>query len=451
MHISENLQKLIFKKIKAFNTSDAKNLPTVKRQSIEPVTTFLKDIKVPFMKKITSLLIAVGILLLYFTRIFGKTSNEKFILMYSLTKEQVLRDNSLFGIHSFLKTKKINLNEKNKVLIECREIWRTRKFSNITATLDIPLEIFATSFTFKERINLLITFFCRISNLIKSFRNSQYIYLVFKEYIYDENVYTLGVHKKQVIKIITTPGNWQYQPIIFEMQELIGDRLMIWYSNALFYKSRSKTIDNQKLEFERFSEHVQIDTHWVWTKKHRDYLKRLTNSKIVVKGSMLFYNPPLKVNNNKKYDITVFDTTPQAIEEYKDTINTYHCTKNFIEEILASANFASGKLNRDISVYIKPKRQYGKIHSKEYIVYLQEQIRNNRLFRLRPDIDIYETVLASRVVIGFPFTSPVIIGQELKIPSVYYLSSDIVFNCRQSSFIQSRHGLEKFLIENLRS
>jgi polysaccharide biosynthesis PFTS motif protein len=451
MHISENLQQVIYKKVKAFYASEAIKLSNTESKDVSLVTTSLKDLKVPFIKKIILLLTAHGLLVLYFIKIFRKNSNDKHTLIYSLTKDQIFRENSLAKIYDFLKTRKINLNETSKILIECRGILRTRNFLNITVTMDIPLEIFAISLTFKDKIKLLAIFLHRIILLIKSFNTSQYMFLVFKEYIFDENVYKASVHKNQVVRVITGPGNWKYQPIIFEMPELHGKRLMIWYSaNSTPVRYKSKENDALQLEAESFAKDIKIDTHWVWTKQHKDYLKRLTNSQILVKGSLMYYNAPLEASPNKKYDITVFDVTPHDVDLYKNTIYTYHDSKEFIEDILKTAEIISTKLKYEISVYIKPKRKYHNVHSKKYLLYLKKQINNGRLFELPYDVDLYETILASKVVIGFPFTSPVVIGQELKVPAAHYSSSDILCKYRETDMIQSKHGLQKFLLNNLR-
>jgi len=51
---------------------------------------------------------------------------------------------------------------------------------------------------------------------------------------------------------------------------------------------------------------------------------------------------------------------------------------------------------------------------------------------------------SSKVVIGFPFTSLVIIGQELKVPSIYYLANPLV-KYNPTNFIQSKFELRKYI------
>jgi polysaccharide biosynthesis PFTS motif protein len=62
---------------------------------------------------------------------------------------------------------------------------------------------------------------------------------------------------------------------------------------------------------------------------------------------------------------------------------------------------------------------------------------------------MYETIAASKIIIGFPFTSPVIIGHELKVPSIHYTSSTILSKYNETSFIQNKLELRKFLEINL--
>ena len=52
-------------------------------------------------------------------------------------------------------------------------------------------------------------------------------------------------------------------------------------------------------------------------------------------------------------------------------------------------------------------------------------------------------ITSSEVVIGFTFTSPVIIGQELKVPSIYYSSTNTLVKFNPANFIRSKLELRK--------
>ena len=226
---------------------------------------------------------------------------------------------------------------------------------------------------------------------------------------------------------------------------------MLWYSvnsMPIIYKSTKTSILSKNLEASL--KHMAIDTHWVWTSEHKTYLMKMTNSDILVRGSMVFYNPPKKLDRNKKYDIVIFDVTPQNSKSiFKDTVFSFPVVKEFIEDIIENVNFVSQKLDIDISIFIKHKRSFASSHSSKYVAYIDGLAKNHQLSVLPIDIDLYELIAASNIVIGFPFTSPVVIGQELNVPSIYYLPTNIIAEYNQSNFIQSKHELRKYIEINL--
>jgi polysaccharide biosynthesis PFTS motif protein len=417
----------------------------------------LMQIKLPFFKKIKIILIAFILFLFYFTKIFriapkkNKIRENKTVLIYSLTKDQIFKDNSISKLYDFLVSKKFNISEKNEILIECRGILRSRIYSNLIVTLDIPLKIFATKLSLKGQLKLLLVFFCKLTILVKSFNNSQYIYLIFREFVFDENVYFAIANKNKINKIITTPTAIQYQPISFEIPNFAVERVMLWYSTnsiPIKYKSRKTSIFEKNLE--NSYQCMAIDTHWVWTNEHKKYLKKMTSSAILVKGSMIFYNPPKKLNNNKKYDVVIFDVTPQNSKSlFKDSIYTFPVAKEFIEDIIESVELVSQRLDRNIGIYIKHKRNFAPNHSSKYIAYIDVLAKNRQLSVLPLDSDLYETIATSKIVIGFPFTSPVIIGQELKVPSIHYSSTNTLVKYNHANFIQSKLELRKYIESNL--
>ena len=441
IYISSHIQRLIEKKVNfsAYGYSE------------------LIQLKVPFYKKIKAILIAFCLLLIYFAKMFqitpkrNKIKKNKIVIVYSLTKDQIFKDNSIYKLYDFLVSKKLNNTEKDETLIECRGILRSKKYSNLIVTLDIPLKIFTTEFSKKKQIELILVFVNKLLILIKSFNNSQCIYLAFKEYIYDENVYLAITSKNQIAKIITTQTAIQYQPISFEIPNFSEERVMLWYSAnsiPIRYKSRKTSIFEKN--FETSLKHMAIDTHWVWTSEHKKYLMKITNSNILVKGSMVFYNPPRKLNRNKKYDIIIFDVTPQNSKSiFKDTVFSFPVAKKFIDDIIESVELVSQKLNRKIDIYVKHKRSFGPPHSSEYATYIAELVKNGKLFKLPLDSDLYELIAVSNIIIGFPFTSPVIIGQELKVPSIYYSSTNMLAKYNKTDFVHSKLELMKYLEMNL--
>jgi polysaccharide biosynthesis PFTS motif protein len=71
--------------------------------------------------------------------------------------------------------------------------------------------------------------------------------------------------------------------------------------------------------------------------------------------------------------------------------------------------------------------------------------KNRQLSVLPLDSDLYETIATSKIVIGFPFTSPVIIGQELTVPSIFYSSAKTLVKYNPTNFIQIEFELRKYI------
>lgn len=455
--LSSGMQKLLNKKINIYFQEKSKN--SLRPRFIMPKHNELKQIQVSFLRKVKVIVIAFSLLFLYFIKIFvvtsksNKSKKNNTVLIFSLTKEQIFKNKSLYEFHEFLNSKKFSMPKNSELLVECRGILRTKRFSNLIVTLDIPLKIFTMNFSLKQKMVLLLMFSRKILTLIKCFKDSQYMYLVFKEYVFDESVYLLFLRENQVYKVITGPGNYKYQPVIFEISEYTGERIMLWYSSnsiPVRYQSQLENIDRYTKLQEVFLSQMKIDTHWVWTNQHKKYLRKLTNASASVLGSMVFYNCPKKLDYSKKYDVVIFDVTPHNSKSvFSDTVYAFPTAKEFITEVIESVKLVSQKQNRDISIYIKHKREFSKSHSSSYITYIDNLVENGQLFVLPLGVHLYKTIAESKVIIGYPFTSPVIIGQELKVPSIYYSSSRLFARYKKKDFIQDKRKLREFLEKNL--
>jgi hypothetical protein len=134
---------------------------------------------------------------------------------------------------------------------------------------------------------------------------------------------------------------------------------------------------------------------------------------------------------------------------YRDTIASFPVVKEFIDDIVENVGLVSKQLNRDIKIHIKHKRPFHQIHSSEYIAYIDNLVKDGELSVLPLSMNLYKTIAESKMIIGYPFTSPVVIGQELKIPSIYYSSSHILVNYNQSNFIQNKFELFNILENTL--
>jgi polysaccharide biosynthesis PFTS motif protein len=124
----------------------------------------------------------------------------------------------------------------------------------------------------------------------------------------------------------------------------------------------------------------------------------------------------------------------------------------FISEILLCIEELDLKYGHNTKVVLKHKRKITKHHSSQYSKFIKDKVKNKQLHILDSGENLYKLISQSKLIIGFPFTSPVIIGKELNKPSVFYCSSKMVkpaHKNQKNSFLQNRTLLYEYLEENL--
>ena len=450
--LSEEIQSVLAKKLfaKSKYFSNTKK-PPEKSTNVSGIKQLSRT------KILWNYLYCTLILIAYFTNIFkvtSKSNRQTLVLIYSLNKDQAIRHRSVKSLNAFLKSRGVINNSKTLVLIEIRKILWNKNYEMTRTTIDIPLRIYADNFTTIKKINCWISMCHRFYKIMKLQRSDRSVSLILKEYIFDEIVYTtLG--SVNIEKLITTQSNIAYQPLIFEYKNMGVKRLMIWYS------SNSVPIKYKKANLERFTinpavyNNMGIDEHWVWTKKHKQFLIKHTDIKVLVKQSLMFYDSEESRPSIRSYDVVIFDVTPYSDEKINnDSIFTSSEMIRFINESLACVVMLNKKYGVNYKVHLKHKRKMTKDHSSNYSNFIGKKISNKEISIVSPNQNLYDLISNSRLVIGFPFTSPVIIGQELDKPSIFYCSSKLLkppYKDQNNLFLNTKDSLfsymEKMLVK----
>ena len=391
------------------------------------------------------------LLLIYIVLIFKinyKNKNAKVILVYSLTKDQAYRDYSLKSLSDFLNSKRFLLDPDAAVWVEIRKPILNKSYKNLHSTIDIPIKIYSNKFSLKEKLDTLFEICKRLIKMLMLIKSNNYPFVVLKDYVFDEVVYK-KIKPVQLSKILTTQSQIAYQPIIFELEHMSGKRVMLWYS------CNSIPMPWRKLDLRRFElnnsvySYMKIDEHWVWAKEHSKFLSKVSDKKILIKKSMMFYNPSLSNLKDKTIDVLIFDVTPSSNRNVaKNSIYNDENMIKFINEIINTCKVIANRNRLNLNIYLKYKREYSKHNSFKYINYIYSLEKRGLIKTLNQTENLYDLIKKSRVVIGVPFTSPVIIAHELKVPSVFYSSSNLLKNSPnmyRGSFIQNKSTLEKFL------
>jgi polysaccharide biosynthesis PFTS motif protein len=101
---------------------------------------------------------------------------------------------------------------------------------------------------------------------------------------------------------------------------------------------------------------------------------------------------------------------------------------------------------------LKPKRNISKSHSVDYLNYIKEKVANKEITLIGSNQNLYDLIGDSKLVIGFPFTSPVIIGWELFTPSIFYCSSSLLNYSSKNKkrlFLQDKASLYTYMESEL--
>jgi polysaccharide biosynthesis PFTS motif protein len=272
--------------------------------------------------------------------------------------------------------------------------------------------------------------------------------MVSKEFIFDQVVY-LAMNSDKIDKLITTQSHIAFQPLIFEYNNFPAKKIMVWYS------SNSVPIKYKREKLKRFTinrgvyANMRIDEHWVWSKKHKNYLSKYCDAKILVKKSLMLYTaeklkPPITT-----IDVLVFDVTPHKNPEI--TQNSIYSSEeiiNFINEIIICVKLLNKAHKMNFKIQLKHKRVFSKQNSSDYLNFINQKVANFEITVIDPNQNLYDLISKSKIVIGFPFASPVLIGQELNKPSIFYCSSKLLSTAqedRKPLLIQSQTSLYKYL------
>lgn len=420
------------------------NSTTIKDDQKRFESGFLDKKKLIFQLPLCTLYLIICSVLLFNFR----NKSGKLILIYSLTFNQIYREGSCQSLREFFLDKKFGLDRESNFLIECKSLKLKKSFKRFKVTRDISLQVYSNYSSFSEKIYIFLQIVRRfIYSFILLIRVKDFV-LVMKEYIFDESIFWKK-REKLIEKVITTQTHLFVQPLIFRLDISREKRIMIWYSANSFpikYKDKSQLVLGLSNDF---YSNIQVDEHWVWNRSNAAYIGKLTSKKTVIKGTMLFYGPSLKQNTSAKVDVLLFDVTPTSSMSENNILNERYVS-SFITEIVQTVEELKGY--PPLKIGLKPKRETVNFHSKIYLEMLEQYFSSGRITKIDHKENIYDLILNAKVVLAFPFTSPILVAKELGVACAFYSSSDLLES--QNSyygikFIDNQFALRQFLVRNV--
>lgn len=339
------------------------------------------------------------------------------VFVYSLTPEQIFYNGSIDALVSFLNEERFErTNEREQYLVESRRFFDLLRGKSIV-TPDISMHIIISCLN-TARLTDLKSEFKNLNNFLKyneSFRSLK-ARSCFR-FIIDFTLWKV-LKSENGLVLITTMSSSQNLPIPFYFYSPNYSRQMIWYATnwrpiQKLTGSSAPGILSKDLE-------VFVDLHLVWDKFEIETLREYGIVKTKDYGSMLFY-PVTKTRVLPKIlTITFFDVTP-----YKDSTGFYSeliSIRNLLGLVATIEKFKENS-GLEICLQIKQKRKYSKAHSSKYVSILHDLFQSGSLTQLPSDSNLYNIVGSSSLVLGTPFTSPVLIAKELDV-SCAFLSLD---------------------------
>jgi polysaccharide biosynthesis PFTS motif protein len=343
-------------------------------------------------------------------------------------------------------------NKKIRILVQKRfEFWNGFQ-KNIESSMYLPLYLMRNYLRFESRLKIQALVIKNFIRLIK-IKQCDPLLLCYKELIFEITLYEQIKFERKIDVVYTQSNLRTLSPISYVNSKIFTTRnIMIWYStnSDLIYKNGVKPfkIQNNYLSLDR------IDQHLVWDIYAKKTLAKMTNKQIFASGSLLFY--PKKMQKKRvgenSYKVLVFDVTPAEGTTGEDFLNSSQAIET-IREIVNAAHKFNSNSNKELNLFLKPKRRYSKSHSGEYIRYIAKLQRQKKIRLINYSSNLYEIINDADLVIGFPWTSPAAVANEIKVKSLYYIS-DREYNWnlmkrKNTVLLRKENDLYNFIKKNL--
>jgi hypothetical protein len=340
-------------------------------------------------------------------------------LLFGFDKEFLNSDIAIENLTKNLRGKfPILFKDVDQILFESRNNAISSFLDSRSRTIPIlAFRVLRDNFTVKSSWIMVTAI---IKSTFKTIRHNWDIFFIAPDRIFLEFSIWQMMLAKLNFRIVTTQSKLELLPAPFYVQN--SNRTMVWYSNNClpFNKIGHKPIDPEVAVNSGF-----IDHHYVWSDSHREFLAhRYPNSEITVVGPITFKTSKIDAPHQQEpKGILYFDVIPFDNLEFE----TFYTSKMCREAIIDLADVAE---ELGVRLYLKPKRPYllgqgAKIQHSESYVKLLYKLESQKLVTLLDSrVEIAGAILSSHVVIGLPFTSPVLVSSQLKRPSIYYVPID---------------------------
>jgi polysaccharide biosynthesis PFTS motif protein len=311
--------------------------------------------------------------------------------------------------------------KKNQILVSCKGVAFRKNTSEVTITRDIPLFLFRNHCDFRKKFALIKHSLRILVGIIFS-RYPDVLLPAYKEIMFEQMLY--GNFKfPRSAKFICTQSNLRVLPqVMYKGKQGITNNLMFWYSanNNLVYSKHEQMVNVS----DNYLSLKYIDKHLVWNESEKLSLSKITAKSVFSVGSLLFYPQPdlTEILPHKKtgVNVLIFDIPPKSEGSDQQFINEQRAIATILD-ILNSTELLGQKYKIKLNVSIKSKKKHNLLDRSAYTKFLRHQRRSGRIEIKKDVTNLYQIISKADVVICFPWTSPALIAQELRIKVLYYI------------------------------
>jgi len=348
-----------------------------------------------------------------YRKVIGRWRTRAFpaACVMSLSREQIFHGKSRESLLSFFREPRFEI-PTGEILIETKS-FRSFQIKFSSFKISIPIYFYLNTLSNAQRKEVLNLYNIAVKSWMRT-SNSKWqadlkkIYFIFELAVW----FTI---KAERIALITTQSTMNNLPTAFQIENSSFNRKMFWYSTNM--QPITKQGLTPKKEIFSRSLDRSIDMHYVWDLSSKQFLSSGGITRVKTVGSILFIKPEPVNLENTDFNIAFFDVTPF------EQADTYYTTERMCANLLKIVEISSQlsiKVNLKINLLVKPKRVFHEGHSRAYIQMLYKFEKEGKLQILKPEVNIYGIASSVNCIIGIPFTSPVVVGRELKTPSVYF-------------------------------
>ena len=348
----------------------------------------------------------------------------KFHLFFGLPQSLLDSKDGLDSFFDFLERHHLiaSRNEEVLVLSPQKYVGKGAGLSVHTSS-NLAIYVFKHSLNNREKTRVFSKYTIQLFTFLISLFSNPGRFVLASEHL-DHTLFAYPECAKRIATLNVTQTMLLYSPIIFELSIFQHTpRNMWWYSanNIPFeFKDGSNTSFDSSIYIQ-----PSINGNYVWSSEQIDFISDVTGQKCEALGSILFYlmEPPSIHFVNHKLIITIFDVTPYSNANMSDFYTFDSCSR-FLLEIIKVVNDIKKELGVEVLIQVKGKRQRSSNHDPRYFDLLESLARCSSIVLLSENVNLYNLIHESDVVVSIPFTSPAFVAKELDTPSCYFFGGN---------------------------